>query len=269
MQQAATTKADAGQDILFEVHDGIATVTFNRPQARNAFTFAMYERLAEICAMVNDDRSVRVMILTGAGGKAFAAGTDISQFRTFDTPEDALNYESRIDRVLSTLEQCRVPTIAAIAGACTGGGAGIAGCCDFRIASPNAKFGFPIARTLGNCLSMSNYARFTALIGAGRVKDLIFTARLVEAPEALAIGLVNEVVADAEALMPRAQEMARLMAGHAPLTLQATKEALRRLRPTIPRGEGDDLIVLCYMSRDFREGMDAFLNKRPPNFVGE
>jgi enoyl-CoA hydratase len=269
MQQAVNAEAEGGQDILYEERDGIATVTFNRPQARNAFTFAMYERLAEICAMVNGDRSIRVMILTGAGGKAFAAGTDISQFRTFDTPEDALAYEARIDRVLGALEQCRVPTIAAIAGACTGGGAGIAGCCDFRIASSNAKFGFPIARTLGNCLSMSNYARFAALIGAGRVKDLIFTARLVEAAEALAIGLVNEVVADGDALMARAQEMARLMAGHAPLTLQATKEALRRLRPTIARGEGDDLIVMCYMSRDFREGMDAFLNKRPPNFAGE
>ena len=269
MQQAAAAESEVGQDILYEVRDGIATVTFNRPQARNAFTFAMYERLAEICAAVDEDRSVRAMILTGAGGKAFAAGTDISQFRAFDTPEDALGYETRIDRVLSALERCRVPTIAAVAGACTGGGAGIAGCCDLRIATSDARFGFPIARTLGNCLSMSNYARFTALIGAARVKDLIFTARLVEAAEAHAIGLVNEVVPDAEALMSRAQEIARTVAGHAPLTLQATKEALRRLRPSIPRGEGDDLILMCYMSRDFREGMDAFLNKRPPNFAGE
>jgi enoyl-CoA hydratase/carnithine racemase len=269
MQDAATAQAGAGQDILYEVREGIATVTFNRPQARNAFTFAMYERLAEICAIVDADRSIRAMVLTGAGGKAFAAGTDISQFRAFDTPEDALGYESRIDRVLSALEQCRVPTIAAIAGACTGGGAGIAGCCDLRIATANAKFGFPIARTLGNCLSMSNYARFSALIGAARLKDLIFTARLVEAPEALAIGLVNEVVADHDALMPRAQDLAHTVAGHAPLTLQATKQALRRLRATIPPGDGDDLILMCYMSRDFREGMDAFLSKRQPNFAGE
>jgi enoyl-CoA hydratase/carnithine racemase len=116
---------------------------------------------------------------------------------------------------------------------------------------------------------MSNYARFTALIGASRVKDMIFTARLLEAPEALTIGLVNEVVADHDALMGRAAELARTVAGHAPLTLQASKEALRRLRATIPQGEGDDLILMCYMSRDFREGMDAFLNKRPPNFTGE
>src|SRR5262245_8378764 len=113
-------------DMLFERRERIAFVTFNRPQAHNAFTFAMYERLAEICTEVDGDRSIRAMILTGAGGKAFAAGTDISQFKAFDSPEDALAYESRIDRVLSVLEQCRVPTIAAIAGPCTGGGAAIA-----------------------------------------------------------------------------------------------------------------------------------------------
>jgi enoyl-CoA hydratase len=243
-------------------------VTFNRPQARNAFTFAMYERLAQICAAVDDDPSIRAMVLTGAGGKAFAAGTDISQFRAFETAEDALAYEARIDRVLSALEQCRVPTIAAISGACTGGGAGIAGACDLRIAAANAKFGLPIARTLGNCLSMSNYARFADLIGSARLKEMIFTARLVEAQEALAIGLVNEVVDDLAAALERAVDLARTIAGHAPLTLQASKQALRRLRPSIPRGEGDDLILMCYMSQDFREGMDAFLNKRAPKFAG-
>lgn len=261
-----TTPSD---EILYERRDGVAFVTFNRPQARNAFTFAMYERLAQICAEVNEDRSIRAMVLTGAGGKAFAAGTDISQFRAFDSPEDALGYENRIDRVLNALETCRVPTIAAIAGACTGGGAGIAGCCDLRIAAENARFGLPIARTLGNCLSMSNYSRFAALIGPARLKEMIFTARLVEAPEALQIGLVSEVVADQAALMTRAEELARTVAGHAPLTLQACKEALRRLRPMIPQGQGEDLILMCYMSQDFREGIDAFLTKRPPNFKGE
>ncbi len=258
----------AAPTILYEVTEGVATVTFNRPEARNAFTFAMYERLVEIVETVNADAAIRAVILTGAGGRAFAAGTDISQFRAFDTAQDALGYEARIDRVLSALETCRAPTIAAIAGACTGGGAAIAACCDLRIAAGNAKFGFPIARTLGNCLSMSNYARFADLIGAARLKEMIFTARLVETPEALAIGLVTEAVAEPGDVMPRAREMARLVAGHAPLTLQATKEALRRLRPTIPRGEGDELILLCYMSGDFREGMDAFLGKRAPVFTG-
>ena len=266
--QAAPT-GDVGEDILYELRDGIAFVTFNRPQARNAFTFAMYERLAEICAIADEDRSIKAMLLTGAGGKSFAAGTDINQFRAFKTPEDALDYEQRIDRVLGTLERCRVPTIAAIAGACTGGGAGIAGCCDIRIAAGNARFGVPIARTLGNCMSMSNFSRFAALIGPARVKDMIFTARLIEAPEAKAIGLVNEVVDDAADLMARAEEVTRMIAGHAPLTLQAAKEALRRLQPRLSREEGEDLLLMCYMSEDFREGMDAFLTKRQPNWQGK
>jgi enoyl-CoA hydratase/carnithine racemase len=256
------------EELLYEVKDGIAYVTFNRPQARNALTFAMYERLAEVCGIANEDRSIRAMLLTGAGDKAFAAGTDISQFRAFDKPQDALDYEARIDRVLGALERCRVPTIAAIQGACTGGGAGIAVCCDLRIAAPNARFGFPVARTLGNCLSSGNYARLAALLGPARVKDMIFRARLVEAPEALAIGLVSEVVAEPAALLPRAGELVRLVASHAPLTLQATKEALLRLRPTLPAGSGDDLILMCYMSQDFREGMEAFLGKRAPRWKG-
>ena len=267
--RAEPTTVDVGEDLLYKVRDGIAFVTFNRPQARNAFTFAMYERLAEICAIVDEDRSIKAMLLTGAGGKAFAAGTDINQFRAFTSPEDALNYEQRVDRVLGALERCRVPTIAAIAGACTGGGAGIAACCDIRIAASNARFGVPIAKTLGNCMSMANFSRFTAIIGAARVKEIIFTARLVEAAEAKAIGLVNEVVEDPANLMARAEEVTRNIAGNAPLTMQAAKEALRRLQPRLSREEGEDLILMCYMSQDFREGMDAFLNKRPPNWQGK
>jgi enoyl-CoA hydratase len=256
-------------ELLYEVRDGVARVTFNRPQSRNALTFDMYDGLAEACKKADADRSIKALLITGAGEKAFAAGTDISQFRAFKTPEDALAYESRIDRVIGAVEQCRVPVIAAIAGACTGGGGGIAAACDLRIASANARFGFPIARTLGNCLSMGNLSRLAAIIGIARAKEIIFTARLVEAPEALALGLVSEVLPDHAALMARAEELAKLVAGHAPLTLQATKEALRRLRPKLPASEGEDLILLCYMSQDFREGMDAFLNKRPPQWKGE
>ncbi len=259
---------DGGQDLLYEVRDGIARVTFNRPQARNALTFAMYDRLAEVCEIANKDRSIKAMLLTGAGEKAFAAGTDISQFRAFDKAQDALDYEARIDRVLGALERCRVPTVAAIRGACTGGGAGIAVCCDLRIASKTLRMGFPVARTLGNTLSSGNYARLAALIGPARVKDMIFRARLVEADEALAVGLVTEVVEDAQVLA-RAEEITTLVASHAPLTLQAAKETLIRLRPTLPEGAAKDLILMCYMSRDFREGMEAFLNKRAPVWKGE
>lgn len=253
-------------ELLYELRDGVAYLTFNRPQARNALTFAMYDRLAEICEQANRDRSIRALLVTGAGDKAFAAGTDISQFRAFDKEQDALDYEARIDRVLGALERCRVPTIAAIQGACTGGGAGIAACCDLRIATRSMRYGFPVAKTLGNCLSMNNYARLAALLGPAKVKDMIFRARLIEADEALAMGLVSELVEDGAALARRAEELVREVAGLAPLTLQATKEAIYRLR-TKPE-EGSDLVLMCYMSEDFREGMEAFLNKRKPVWKG-
>ena len=259
----------ASGELRYDVADGIARVVFNRPQARNALTFGMYERLAEICGEIDRDPAVKALLLTGAGDKAFAAGTDISQFRAFKEPQDALDYEKRIDRVLGALEACRVPTIAAVVGACTGGGAAIACACDLRIAAANARFGFPVARTLGNCLSMSNYVRLSALIGPARVKEMIFTARLVEAEEAKAIGLVGEVLPDPAALAERADALARLVASHAPLTLRATKEALRRIKERASPGEADkDLILMCYMSEDFREGMEAFLAKRPPQWRG-
>jgi enoyl-CoA hydratase len=250
-------------DLLYEQRDGIGHVTFNRPQARNALTFPMYERLAEIAA---DPGEVRALVITGAGDKAFAAGTDINQFRAFSGAEDAMAYESRIDQVLGVIERCRVPTVAAIAGACTGGGAAIAASCDLRIAAANARFGFPIARTLGNCLSMSNIARLSALVGPARVIEMIFTARLFSADEALSVGLVTQVLPDHDALTARAAELAALVGSHAPLTMRATREALRRLRDNLPPDE--DLIRLCYTSQDFREGMDAFLTKRAPVWRG-
>ncbi|HEX3576296.1 MAG TPA: enoyl-CoA hydratase/isomerase family protein [Rhodopila sp.] len=250
-------------ELLYDTRDGIGHITLNRPQARNALTFPMYERLAEIAAAPGD---VRALVITGAGEKAFAAGTDINQFRAFNGAEDAMAYESRIDRVLGTLERCPVPTIAAIAGACTGGGAGIAAACDLRIAAANARFGFPIARTLGNCLSMSNIARLSALVGPARVTEMIFTARLFSAEEARSAGLVTELLPDQPALVARAAELATLVGGHAPLTMRATREALRRLRDNLPPDE--DLIRLCYTSQDFREGMDAFLTKRTPVWRG-
>jgi enoyl-CoA hydratase/carnithine racemase len=255
-------------DLLYEINDGIGRITFNRPQARNAFTFPMYERLAEICAQAENDSSVKVLVLTGAGEKAFAAGTDISQFKDFSTAEHALEYESRIERVLTALENCRVPSIAAISGVCTGGGFSIAGCCDLRIGAANARFGIPIGRTLGNCLSISNYVRLAALLGPARVKDIIFTARLIEAEEALEIGLLGEVLPDYETLQSRANELARTVASQAPLTLQVTKEALRRIKEKMSPEDDRELILKCYMSNDFREGMDAFLNKRPPKWTG-
>ncbi|HZP34699.1 MAG TPA: enoyl-CoA hydratase/isomerase family protein [Candidatus Acidoferrales bacterium] len=256
------------QDILYEIADGVGRITFNRPEARNAFTFDMYERVAEIFQQTEKDSSVKVLILAGAGEKAFAAGTDISEFKAFSTAEHALAYEAKMERVLGVVESSRVPTIAAIGGVCTGGGAAIAGCCDLRIATRNARFGVPIGRTLGNCLSIANYARLVSLIGAARVKDLIFTGRLIEAAEAHAIGLFSEVLPDHAALHARVTELAQIVTAQAPLTLRATKQALLRIRQSISPEDDRDLILMCYLSRDFREGMDAFLNKRPPKWTG-
>jgi enoyl-CoA hydratase/carnithine racemase len=257
-------------ELIVERRGAVVWITFNRPQARNALTWNMYSRLETACHEINADRTVRAVVLTGAGGQAFVAGTDIGQFRAFKTEQDALDYEARGNLVMSTIESVRVPTIAAIAGACTGAGAAIAASCDLRIASPSARYGFPIARTLGNCLSMANYTRAAVLIGFGRLKDLIMRARLMDAQEMLACGLLSEVTPDEESLPVRAQALAEEVASLAPLTLWATKEALRRVRDTlIPEGADSDLIVACYTSQDFREGVEAFLAKRKPNWTGE
>ena len=257
-------------ELIVEQRGEVRWITFNRPQARNALTWDMYSRLLDACHEVNADRSVRAVVLTGAGGNAFVAGTDISQFRAFKTGQDALDYEARGNLVMTTLESVRVPTIAAIAGPCTGAGAVIAACCDMRIASPSARYGFPIARTLGNCLSLANYARTAALVGFGRTKDLIMRARLMDAHEMLACGMLSEITRDEESLLPRAQQLALEVASLAPLTLWATKEALRRIRDRlVPEGADPDLIVACYTSHDFREGVDSFLSKRQPQWRGE
>jgi enoyl-CoA hydratase/carnithine racemase len=258
----------SSNEILFEVKDGAAWLTFNRPEARNAMTFSMYDRLGELCAQVNGDESVRVLILRGAGDKAFVAGTDISQFRGFDTPEHAIAYEARMDRVFDALEDVRVPTIAAIQGACTGGGAGIAAACDLRLGAPSAKFGFPIARTLGNTLSTRNFARLAGLIGVARTKDIIFLARLMDAEEMRAAGLLNQITGESD-LYARAEEMARTLMEHAPITLRTAKRALNDvLRGWTPKA-GSAHVVEAYMSEDFKEGIEAFLGKRKPRWRGK
>jgi len=254
-------------EITSELKDRTLWVTFNRPQARNAMTFAMYEELARICSTIPTDGSIRAIVFMGAGGKAFAAGTDMTQFRAFETTQDALDYEDEITRVLTAVDTCPVPTIAAVHGACTGGGASIAAACDIRLCSAQLKFGFPIARTLGNCLNAGNLARLSELMGAGRVREMIFTARLMGADEALATGLVSEVLADEEALLARADALAQHLAGMAPLTLRATKEAMRRNRDALA-AEDADLITLCYMSNDFKHGLEAFLAKEKPEWSG-
>jgi enoyl-CoA hydratase/carnithine racemase len=253
-------------ELLFEQEGQIATITFNRPQARNAMTWGMYEGLVAACEQINASEDIRVAVLRGAGDKAFVAGTDIKQFLEFQTAEDGLVYERRIEAVLDKLEQVRVPTIAVIDGYAVGGGLGIAASCDLRICTPAAKFGLPVARTLGNCLSMRTYARLVDLVGSARALHLIYTASFIPADEALAVGLATEVVtADLDA---RVRELCEELRGRAPLTMWASKQAVRRLRDSrLPNGE--DLVAACYGSDDFHEGVRAFVEKRPPQWRGK
>ncbi|WP_193187313.1 enoyl-CoA hydratase [Nisaea sediminum] len=258
----------ATDELLYEVRNGIGWITFNRPQARNAFTFAMYEGVARICREARAGGDVAAIVMSGAGDKAFAAGTDIGQFKHFSGADDALAYEANGNRMMNDIERCQVPTIAAIHGACTGGGAAIAAACDIRIAAADLKYGFPIARTLGNCLSNENLRRLSWLVGPARVSEMLLTARLIEGEEAKAIGLISEVLADKDAVIARAEELATRMKGHAPITMRVTKEALRRLKSSGGVPDDHDLIVAAYTSDDFREGMSAFLEKRKPDWKG-
>ncbi len=255
-------------ELLIERDGPIASITLNRPDKRNALTFEMYVGLAKYCRSADGENDLKVIIVRGAGDKAFAAGTDISLFREFQGAEDGLAYEKKIDGVLSDIEACPKPIIAAITGACTGGGAAIAGLCDIRLATRDMRFGFPIARTLGNCLSIASLQRMSALIGMARTKELIMTSRFIEADEALGIGLVSELFDDADALFARANELAAQIATFAPLTLRVTKEMFARMSAAGPAIEDDDLIAMCYASEDFHEGLEAFLGKRKANWSG-
>jgi enoyl-CoA hydratase len=254
-------------DLLFERRGPVGWVTFNRPEARNAMKFAMYDGLVKICQAVAADPEIRVLVLTGAGDRAFVAGTDISQFQTFTDPQHAIEYEHRLDEVFAVIESLPRPTIAMIRGYAVGGGASIALSCDLRICSPDAKFGIPVARTLGNSLSMNSYARLVDLVGPARAKHMIFTASMLEAEDARTAGIVNEIV-PAEELESRTMALAEQIAGHAPITIQVTKEAIRRILESRRVAAHDDLVVRAYMSKDFAEGVRAFLDKRKPQWTG-
>jgi enoyl-CoA hydratase len=244
----------------------VATILFDRPQARNAMTWQMYEGMAAACAELSADSNVRVTVLRGVGGKAFIAGTDIGQFQEFTSGEQGIAYEAKIEAYLAAIEALPMPTLAVVEGWAIGGGLAIAACCDLRIATPGSQFGVPIARTLGNCLSVANYARLVAALGQARAKRMLLMAENVPAEDALAAGFVMDIV-EAAGLDKRITEICERLSGNAPVTMRVTKEAMRRLQHSgIP--DGDDLVRACYGSDDFQEGVKAFVAKRPPQWSG-
>jgi enoyl-CoA hydratase len=252
---------------VLEVAGPVATVTLNRPAARNAMNREMYHALHALFEALNERDDVRVVVINGAGEKAFAAGADIAEFAALRSEADVLAYEQQVEGMLGALERLAKPTIAKIRGYATGGGCSLAAACDLRIASADAHIGIPIARTLGNCLPMGNLARLVDLVGPGHAKALLFTGRLLSADEALRAGFLTEVTAPEE-LDRRVDALAQQLAGHAPRTLRATKEGILRLAAARREVDGRDLLLSCYLSDDFREGVSAFLEKRTPQWTG-
>jgi enoyl-CoA hydratase len=245
----------------------VATVIFDRPAARNAMTWRMYEQLGEACARIRSEDGLRLAVFRGAGGKAFVAGTDIAQFLAFRSADDGIAYEAKMEAYIGGLESLPVPTLAVIEGFAIGGGLAIAAACDLRIATPSARFGVPIARTLGNCLSIANYARLVAALGAPRAKRMLLLAENLSAEEALACGFLSEIVEQSD-LDRRVAELTRRLTRHAPVTMRVSKEAIRRiLHAGLP--DGDDLVRACYGSDDFRIGVAAFVEKREPQWTGK
>ena len=253
-------------EIVVERADSVLTVTFNRPRQRNAMTWAMYEGLYQACEQADSGDGLRVMVLRGAGDRAFVAGTDIAQFLDFESGRDGVAYEQRVGRIVNRLEDVTIPTVAVVQGYCVGGGLALAAVCDLRIAGRSARFGVPIARTLGNCLSMNTYSLLVHHLGPARTLDLLLRARLLPAEDAHAAGFVSELCDDDE-IDKVADEVVGELRGHAPLSMWATKEAIRRIRRAqLP--DGDDIVARVFGSDDFHGAVRAFVAKEEANWTG-
>ncbi|MBU3630548.1 enoyl-CoA hydratase/isomerase family protein [Polynucleobacter sp. AP-Melu-500A-A1] len=246
------------------IDDYIARITFNNPAARNAMTWPMYEELKTICDSLAKNPDIRVVIFRGAGDKAFVSGSDIEQFVGLQKDEA---YEVDVDRIFASLQELPMPTIALIEGLAVGSGLLMATACDFRISTPDARFGIPVARTLGNCLSPSNLAWISAHLGIPMVKKMLLTAELIKAPTLLESGFLYQIV-NASEITEAADALAKKMAVLAPITQKASKLSIARLlRNNLPNCT--DLMRETYNSHDFREGVNAFLEGRPPKWTGK
>lgn len=251
--------------VSYQREGAVGRIGFDRPDALNAMTPAMYAQFDAACREAAADAALRVVVLRGTGGKSFVAGSDISQFLDFETGEDGVAYEREMEAHLAALLSIPVPVVAMIEGYAVGGGLNIAACCDIRLATAGTRFGVPIARTVGNCLAMSNYARLVAGFGEGRARRMLLLGEMIEADEALAVGFLSRVVAQADAEEALAKVVDRL-AGNAPVTLRVSKAALARLAGL--NAEGEDLIRDAYGSDDFRAGVRAFVAKTKPDWKG-
>jgi enoyl-CoA hydratase/carnithine racemase len=251
-------------DFIITRDADIAEYRLTRPESRNSLTFGMYQALEDLCR--NPD-GAKVVLLTAEGDKAFGSGTDISNFKDFDSAQDAIDYESMIGSVIDAVQTAAVPVIVSLHGIVAGGAAAIAAAADIRLATPNTRFGMPMARTLGNCLSVANLNRLVHLLGESRTRYLLLTAEFLELQSLIDSGFVSEVLDDPRSCDERARALARHLTTLAPLTVSATREGLSRLSDrSIP---GDvDLIQRCYLSDDFAEGIDAFFSKRKANWTG-
>ena len=253
--------------VVLEIRDNIAHITFDHVAARNAMTVSMYQSLKSICEDLANDPKVRVAIFRGAGGKSFVSGSDIAQFAGFKSGDDGVRYEEGIDSYLAPLATLPIPTIAVIDGMAVGGGLAIASCCDFRLSSPGAKFGVPIAKTLGNCLSAGNIAWLVAHLGINIVKRMLLLAEMISAEELVKQGYVL-AIHDQEQLGKEADMLAERLSKLAPITQKSSKLVLARLiKNNLP--DCNDLISETYGSADFKNGVTAFLKGEPPTWIGK
>ena len=258
----------AYENIVYEVKDGIATITFNRPKALNALNGALLAELSRSLDEIAADEDIRVLILTGAGDKAFVAGADISELATFDSLK-AKAFGRRGHDIINKLQQLPIAVIAAVNGFALGGGTEISIACDFIYASENAKFGQPEIN-LGVIPGFGGTQRLPRLIGTNMAKELIFTGKMISAAEALQLGLVNKVVPH-DSLMDEVLKTAGVIASKGKVSLREAKLAVNKgMDVDLASGCGIeiDAFALCYASPDAREGTSAFLEKRQADFKG-